>query len=131
MRGLISISVLVTSAVVSWDEFRYLVNNKLLGVYNGDYAVAVDSAGEDNEDYEQVPYKVVEKFNVSCIEQPKNREFEGLNKLLLLLIINDRGILILQGYEERTYPSVMYVCTEMTYDKPDDKDVMESDEWTL
>ena len=40
-------------------------------------------------------------------------------------------MLILQGYEERTYPSVMYVCTEMTYDKPDDKDVMESDEWTL
>ena len=34
----------------------------------------------------------------------------------------------LQGYEERRYPSVMYACTEMTYDAPDDED---SEEWGL
>merc|ERR1711997_260487 len=32
------------------------------------------------------------------------------------------------GYEERSYPSVMYACTEMTYDAPDDED---SEEWGL
>merc|ERR1712045_141295 len=32
------------------------------------------------------------------------------------------------GYEERIYPSVMYACTEMTYDAPDDE---ESEEWSL
>merc|ERR1712228_88268 len=32
------------------------------------------------------------------------------------------------GYEERRYPSVMYACTEMTYDAPDDED---SEEWGL
>merc|ERR1711920_96896 len=32
------------------------------------------------------------------------------------------------GYEERKYPSVMYACTEMTYDAPDDED---SEEWGL
>ena len=34
----------------------------------------------------------------------------------------------MQGYEERKYPSVMYACTEMTYDAPDDED---SEEWGL
>ena len=34
----------------------------------------------------------------------------------------------LQGYEERKYPSVMYACTEMTYDMPDDE---EGEEWSL
>ena len=33
-----------------------------------------------------------------------------------------------QGYEERSYPSVNYACTEMTYDAPDDED---SEEWGL
>merc|ERR1719190_246385 len=32
------------------------------------------------------------------------------------------------GYEERKYPSVMYACTEMTYDAPDDED---TEEWGL
>merc|ERR1711884_261065 len=32
------------------------------------------------------------------------------------------------GYEERSYPSVNYACTEMTYDAPDDED---SEEWGL
>merc|ERR1712244_77664 len=32
------------------------------------------------------------------------------------------------GYEERKYPSVMYACTEMTYDTPDDE---EGEEWSL
>merc|ERR1712045_904418 len=32
------------------------------------------------------------------------------------------------GYEERSYPSVNYACTEMTYDSPDDED---SEEWGL
>ena len=35
---------------------------------------------------------------------------------------------MLQGYEERSYPSVNYACTEMTYDSPDDED---SEEWGL
>ena len=35
---------------------------------------------------------------------------------------------VLQGYEERKYPSVMYACTEMTYDTPDDD---EGEEWSL
>ena len=34
----------------------------------------------------------------------------------------------MQGYEERKYPSVMYACTEMTYDTPDDE---EGEEWSL
>merc|ERR1712029_536626 len=34
----------------------------------------------------------------------------------------------LNGYEERKYPSVMYACTEMTYDTPDDE---EGEEWSL
>ena len=34
----------------------------------------------------------------------------------------------MQGYEERSYPSVNYACTEMTYDAPDDED---SEEWGL
>merc|ERR1712212_667760 len=32
------------------------------------------------------------------------------------------------GYEERKYSSVMYACTEMTYDTPDDE---EGEEWSL
>ena len=34
----------------------------------------------------------------------------------------------MQDYEERSYPSVNYACTEMTYDAPDDED---SEEWGL
>merc|ERR1712203_230693 len=87
MRGLISVSVLVASAVASpqWDGLKSLVKN-----LSGD-----DKPGEVNGDYEQVPYQVVAKYN---------------------------------GYEERKYPSVMYACTEMTYDTPDDED---SGEWSL
>merc|ERR1712045_419194 len=87
MRGLISVSLLVASAVAApqWDGLKSLVKN-----LSGD-----DKPGEVNGDYEQVPYQVVAKFN---------------------------------GYEERKYPSVMYACTEMTYDTPDDED---SGEWSL
>merc|ERR1711990_836070 len=87
MRGLISVSVLVASAVAApqWDGLKSLVKN-----LSGD-----DKPGEVNGDYEQVPYQVVAKYN---------------------------------GYEERKYPSVMYACTEMTYDTPDDED---SGEWSL
>merc|ERR1711878_98483 len=75
MRGLISVSLLVASAVAApqWDGLKSLVKN-----LSGD-----DKPGEVNGDYEQVPYQVVAKYN---------------------------------GYEERKYPSVMYACTEMTYD---------------
>merc|ERR1712228_375892 len=87
MRGLISVSVLLASAVAApqWDGLKSLVKN-----LSGD-----DKPGEVNGDYEQVPYQVVAKYN---------------------------------GYEERKYPSVMYACTEMTYDTPDDED---SGEWSL
>merc|ERR1712203_181415 len=86
MRGLISVSVLVASAVAApqWDGLKSLVKN-----LSGD-----DKPGEVNGDYEQVPYEVLAKAN---------------------------------GYEERKYPSVMYACTEMTYDTPDDED---SGEWS-
>merc|ERR1712115_143797 len=87
MRGLISVSVLVASAVAApqWDGLKSLVKN-----LSGD-----DKPREVNGDYEQVPYQVVAKYN---------------------------------GYEERKYPSVMYACTEMTYDTPDDE---EGAEWSL
>merc|ERR1712060_729433 len=87
MRGLISISVLVASAVAApqWDGLKSLVKS----------LTGEDKPGEVNGDYEQVPYQVVAKYN---------------------------------GYEERKYPSVMYACTEMTYDTPDDED---SGEWSL
>ena len=35
---------------------------------------------------------------------------------------------LLQGYEERRYPSANYACTRMTYDAPDDED---NEEWSL
>ena len=71
-----------------------------------------DKPGEVNGDYEQVPYTVLAKYNVSIVLLQPNREYRG----------------ILQGYEERSYPSVNYACTEMTYDSPDDED---SEEWGL
>ena len=37
---------------------------------------------------------------------------------------------MLQGYEERKYPSVMYACTEMTYDTPEEEDSIDSKDWT-
>ena len=57
MRGLISVSLLVASAVAApqWDGLKSLVKN-----LSGD-----DKPGEVNGDYEQVPYEVVAKFNVS------------------------------------------------------------------
>merc|ERR1711936_1502384 len=52
MRGLISVSVLVASAVAApqWDGLKSLVKN-----LSGD-----DKPGEVNGDYEQVPYEVLE-----------------------------------------------------------------------
>ena len=35
---------------------------------------------------------------------------------------------LLQGYEERRYPSANYACTRMTYDAPDDED---NEVWSL
>ena len=75
-----------------------------------------DEPGEVNSDYEQVPYTVIKKFDVSWF-------------LKIILFANFQS----QDYEERVYPSVNWACTEMTYENNDEDDSEEESdsEWNV